>query len=143
MKRNVSLVTLVLIAAVVLSACGGAAGGSPAAAAKAWFDAFTQFDFNRMKDLTCEKEKATIEQGLSSLTSLGDVSQLKELLKIDVSGLKYEDKGVSGNSATVHISGNLRMEAFGQSQEQPIDEDVPMVNEGGGWKVCAGNLPGN
>ena len=71
-----------------------------------------------------------------------DIDALKQLFKIDVSGLKYEQKSVSGTQATVHISGKLKLEAFGQSQEQDLDEDVPVVNEGGAWKVCASSLPG-
>jgi len=143
MSKRLSAASIALIAAVVLAACGGGAAGGPAGATRAWFEAFTQFDFNKMKDLTCESEKSTIEEGLSFLGSADtDVSALKELIQIDVSGLSYEERNVSGNNASVHVAGKLKMSAFGQSQDQDVDEDIPVVNEGGAWKVCAASLPG-
>ena len=145
MKRTSVLVSMVLVAAVVLSACGG--GGSGAAgAAQAWFQAFAQLDVAKIKDLTCDQQKAAMEEAFSFLGGSSgnvDIDALKQLFKIDASGLKFEQKSVSGNQATVHVSGKLKVEAFGQTQEQELDEDVPVVNEGGAWKVCASNLPGS
>ena len=145
MKRNSVVVSMALLAAVILSACGGGGGGGAAGAAQAWFQAFSQLDVAKIKDLTCEAQKAAIEDALSVLGGGGaaDMEAIRQLFKIDVSGLKYEEKSVSGNQATVRISGKLKLEAFGQTQEQDLDEEVPVVNEGGAWKVCASNLPGN
>ena len=147
MKRISLVVSVVLVASVVMGACGGAGGAGAAGAAKAWFEAIAQLDLNKVKDLTCDKEKAALEQAFSFLGGAAsgetDLEALKELFQIDVSGLKYEEKNVSGNTATVHISGVLKVSAFGQSQDQNVDEDVPVVNEGGAWKVCAASLPGN
>ncbi len=148
MKRISLLVSMVLIATMVLSACGGGGGaGGAASAAKAWFDAFAQLDMNKMKDLTCDKEKATIEQALSFLSGTGgntDTQALKDLFKFDVSGLKFEEKSSSGGNAVVVVSGKIKVEAFGQSQEQDVNnEELPVVTEGGVWKVCAASLPGN
>ena len=142
MKRMSVVVSMALLAAVVVSACGG--GGGAASAAQAWFQAFSQLDIAKIKDLTCEAQKASIEDAFSVLGSSGaaDMEALRQLFKIDVSGLKYEEKSVSGSQATVRISGKFKLEAFGQSQEQELDEEVPVVNEGGAWKVCASGLPG-
>jgi hypothetical protein len=146
MKRVSLMVSVVMMAAVVLSACGGgAAGGGAAAAAKAWFEAFSQLDMAKVTDLTCEQQKQTIQESLAFLGGGGDVdlNQLKELFKIDVSGLTFTEKSVTGNTAVVTVSGKMKVEAFGQSQEQDVNnEDLPMVNEGGAWKVCAASLPG-
>jgi len=145
MKRISLVVSVVLVASVVMGACGGAGGGGAAGVAKAWFEAFSQLDLNKVKDLTCDEQKASLEQAFALLGGTGsdtDLEALKELLQIDVSGLKYEEKNVSGSTATVHISGVLKVSAFGQSQEQDINEDVPVVNEGGAWKVCTASLPG-
>jgi hypothetical protein len=132
---------MVIVLSLVLSACGGGAGAAGAAgAAKAWFDAFAQLDLAKIKDLTCDKEKSAMDQAFSVFSGAGgtDTQALKDLFKIDVSGLKFEDKG----QGTVHISGAMKLSAFGQSQDQNIDEDIPMVNEGGTWKVCGNTVPG-
>ncbi len=144
MNRKLTTASVVLIAAVVLAACGGGAGGSPSGAAKAWFEAFTQFDMAKMKDLTCASEQASIDDALSGLGGEGfDLEAMKELFQIDASGLNFQDQNVSGNDATVRVSGKLKVSVFGQSQEEDVDEEIPMVNEGGAWKVCTGGVPIN
>jgi len=144
MKRTSFVIALALVASVVVTACGGGGGGGAASAAKTWFEAFGQLDLNKVKDLTCEKEKGAIEQAFAFLGGGEvDLEALKEMFQIDVSGLQYEEKNVSGNNATVRISGALKVSAFGQSQDQDIDEEVPMVNEGGAWRVCASSVPIN
>ena len=144
MKRLSLVTVLVVVASLVLTACGGGgAGGNAVGAVKSWFEALSSLDLQKVVALTCEKERPTVEESFSFLSGSGtDLEALKQLFTIDASGLKYEDKGVSGNTATVHISGKLKVSAFGQSQEQDIDEDVPVVNEGGAWKVCATSVPG-
>jgi hypothetical protein len=144
MKRLSVVMIVVIVLGLLLSACGGGGGGAgPAAAAKSFFDAFTQLDFAKMKDLTCEAQKATMDEAAKAMSVAGDAAALKELIKIDTSGLKFEEKSVSGNNATVVITGKMKMEAFGQTQEQDLNsQELPMVNEGGAWKVCAaGGLP--
>ena len=143
MKRLSVVMIVVIVLSALLTACGGGGGAGPAAAAKSFFDAFTQLDFAKMKDLTCEAQKATMDEAAQAMSALGDSAALKELLKIDTSGLKYEEKSVSGDKATVVVTGKLKLEAFGQSQEQDLNgEELPMVMEGGAWKVCAaGGLP--
>jgi Ran GTPase-activating protein (RanGAP) involved in mRNA processing and transport len=135
---------VVIVMSAVLTACGGGGGGGagPTDAAKSFFAAFSQLDFAKMKDLTCEAQKATMDEAAQSLSALGDASKLKELLKIDTSGLKFEEKSVSGDKGTVVVSGKMKIEAMGQSQEQDVNnEELPMVKEGGAWKVCGGGLP--
>jgi hypothetical protein len=144
MKRLSVVMIVVIVLSSLLTACGGGGGGAgPAAAAKSFFDAFTQLDFAKMKDLTCEAQKSTMDEAAQAMSALGDPAALKELLKIDTSGLKYEEKSVSGDNATVVVSGKMKVEAMGQSQEQEMNnEELPMVKEGGAWKVCAaGGLP--
>jgi hypothetical protein len=143
MKRLSVVMIVVIVLSALLTACGGGGGAGPATAAKSFFDAFTELDFAKMKDLTCEAQKATMDEAAQAMSALGDSAALKELLKIDTSGLKYEEKSVSGDKATVVVTGKLKLEAFGQSQEQDLNgEELPMVMEGGAWKVCAsGGLP--
>ena len=143
MKRLSVVMIVVIVLSALLTACGGGGGGGAAAAAKSFFDAFSQLDFAKMKDLTCDAQKASMDQATQAMSALGDASALKDLLKIDTSGLKFEEKSVSGNNATVVVSGKMKIEAFGQSEEQEVkSEELPMVNEGGAWKVCgSGGLP--
>lgn len=142
MKRLSVVMIMVIVLSALLTACGGSGGAGPAAAAKSFFDAFTELDFAKMKDLTCEAQKSTMDEAANAMSALGDSAALKELLKIDTSGLKYEEKSVSGDKATVVVTGKIKVEAMGQSQDQDMNEDVPMVMEGGAWKVCAaGGVP--
>lgn len=144
MKRLSLITVVVVVASLVLAACGGGGGGGDAVGAvKSWFEALSSLDLQKVVGLTCEQERSAVEESFAFLSGSGtDLDALKQLFTIDASGLKYEDKGVSGNTATVHISGKLKVTAFGQAQEQDIDEDVPVVNEGGAWKVCATSMPG-
>lgn len=144
MKRLSVVMIIVIVLSALLTACGGGGGaGGAAAAAKSFFDALAQLDFAKMKDLTCDAQKASLDQAAQAMSALGDASALKELMKIDTSGLKFEEKSMSGDKATVVVSGKMTVEAFGQSEEQEVNnEELPMVNEGGAWKVCgAGGLP--
>ncbi|CAG0931052.1 hypothetical protein TFLX_01976 [Thermoflexales bacterium] len=144
MKRLSVVMIIVIVLSALLTACGGGAGGGgAAAAAKSFFDAFAQLDFAKMKDMTCEAQKKSIEDAMSMMGAGGDASALKDMLKIDTAGLKYEEKSVSGSNATVVVSGKLKLEMMGQAQEQDLDnQELPMVNEGGQWKVCGeGGIP--
>jgi hypothetical protein len=144
MKRLSVVMIAVIVLGLLLSACGGGGGGAggAAAAAKSFFDAFSQLDFAKMKDLTCDAQKASLDQATQAMSALGDAAALKELMKIDTSGLKFEEKSASGDNATVVVTGKLKVEAMGQSQEQEINgEELPMVKEGGAWKVCGSGLP--
>ena len=146
MKRVSLLVSLMLVASIVLAACGGAGGGgSPSATAKSWIEALTKFDFAAVKNLTCESQRAAIDSIQSSLeSSTGgvDLSELLAQMKFDLSGLTFAESNVSGNAATVTVSGKMKVTVFGIDQEQDFDSQaVEMVNESG-WKVCSNELTG-
>jgi predicted small secreted protein len=141
MKRLSVVMIVVIVLSALLTACGSGAGGGSgaAAAAKSFFDSFSQLDFAKMKDLTCDAQKPAIDQATQSMSALGDASKLKDLITIDTSGLKFDEKSVSGDKATVVVTGTMKVTAMGQSQDQPVNnEELPMVKEGGQWKVCGG-----
>jgi len=146
MKRVSLLVSMMLIASMVLAACGGGGGGGPSAAARDWFAAFSEFNFDRVKELTCSSQQAALDSALGAISGAGadfDLSQMAELIDIDFSGLNFAESNVTGDSATVDISGKLKVSFLGQSQEEDLTQSVPMVNENG-WKVCTtefGGLP--
>lgn len=144
MKRNLQLGSMVLVVLAVVAACGG--GGGPANTARDWFAAISSFDFNRVKELTCSEQQGALDQALGLFDGAGedfDLSALGELFEIDTSGLQFTESNVTETSANVQISGKLKITIFGQSEEQDVDQSVPMVNEGG-WKVCSSDfdLPG-
>jgi hypothetical protein len=143
-KRLSVVMIVVIVLSALLTACGGGGGGGgAAAAAKSFFDAFAQLDFAKMKDMTCEAQKKSIEEAMSMMSAGGDAAALKQMLKIDTSGLKFEEKSTSGSNATVVVSGKMKLEMLGKAEEQDVNnQELPMVNEGGQWKVCgAGGLP--
>ena len=144
MKRLAVVLVVIFVLSALLTACGGGGGGgSPAAAAKSFYDALTQLDFAKLKDLTCEAQKATMDETAKAMGAGGDMAALKDMFKIDTSGLKFEEKSVSGSNAVVVVSGKMKVQAFGESKEEDVNnQEIPMVNEGGQWKVCdAGGIP--
>lgn len=130
-KLLTSLVVGLLI--LVLAACGGGgASGSPTDAAKGFMEAIASLDEEAAKGYLCSAQAEAADEMTGSFDDA-------EGFTMDVSGLTYTAGEVSGNNATVTISGNIRMEMAGESNELPADTlfpELPMVNEGGSWKVC-------
>ncbi len=127
MKRVLSLVTIFLL--VSTAACS-AGGGSPDQAAKQWFEALAKGDENGLKDLTC----AAQQDSATGLTGL--LAGLGEEMELDVSDLSFETTEQSRDTASVQVTGKMKMSLLGQEQEEEADEAVPMVKEDGKWKVC-------
>lgn len=143
MKRVSIVVSVMLITSMILAACGGG-GGGPSAAAKDWFSAFSEFNFDRVKELTCASQQDALDTALGAITGAGagvDLQQLAELIDIDFSGLNFAESNVTASDATVNISGKLKVSFLGQAQEQDMAQTVPMVNENG-WKVCTTEFSG-
>ena len=141
MKRLTVVVIVLIVVGILMSACGGGGAGGPVGAVQSWLDGLTKFDFKAVTDLTCSAQRQQIEQSLSFFSSSGqDLSALKNLFTFDFSKLKFEEKSNDGKAATVHLSGSMSVTAFGQSQNQDMNEDVSVVNENGGWKVCGNPL---
>lgn len=135
---------VVLICGVlVLSGCSG--GGSAAIdATRAWFQALSELDFDKVMSLTCStpRVRTAVETALDPFIDLkGTLDALKG--QFDFSGLKFEEKNNNNQVATVHISGQMSLRALGQSEALEVFEDITLVNEQGTWRVCANplNLP--
>jgi len=127
MKRASSVVAVFLV--VLLVACGGG-GGSPDQVAKQWFEALATGDENALKDLTC----AAQQESITGVTGLFAGSG--EGLGLDISDLSFKTTEQSGDTASVQVTGKMKMTLLGAEQEQEIDEAIPMVKEDGKWKVC-------
>jgi len=50
--------------------------------------------------------------------------------------LSFKTTEQSGDTASVQVTGKMKMTFLGQEQEDEIDEAMPMVKEDGKWKVC-------
>ena len=127
MKRALLVVTVFLV--VLMTACGGG-GGAPDQAARQWFEALAKGDQDAMQNLTCADSQSSVTDAIGALASMAGS------VKIDISGLSFKTTEESGDTASVQVTGNIKVELLGQSAEEPIDEAMPMVKEGGNWKVC-------
>jgi hypothetical protein len=129
-------IAIVLVLVTLLAACGGG-GGSPVGVVKDFWKALTKFDIDKMKELTCSEYRSEMEEAFG-FAEMGDLSELADLMEFDVSGLKYEVVSESGDNAVVRVYGELKVTFFGQSESEQMDEEIPVVKEGGQWKVCGG-----
>ena len=126
MKRAWLVVIVFLV--VFLAACGGG-GGSPEQTARQWFDALGKGDENALKDLTCTAQH-------ESLAGVAGLLGTMEGGGLDVSGLSFKTTEQSGDTASVQVTGKLKVTLLGQAVEEAIDEAMPMVKEDGKWKMC-------
>jgi hypothetical protein len=140
MSRNPlnRLIVWITIGLLLLSACS--AGGSPAIeATRGWLQALADLDFKQVMELTCSNAKArdAIETRLEPFM---DIQETLQALKgqFDFSGLKFEEIGNDGRTATVRVSGKMLLKALGQSQALDVYENIAVAREGDNWKVCAG-----
>ncbi len=137
-NRSVYASALILMAlSFVLAACGGGGGGSgsPVDAAKAFLEATTKFDKDKVLSLVCKAEKDAMEKQFAGMPAL-PADQLKDL-KVDLSNVKLEVVSQSGDTAEIKGSGKMKITMAGQSQEQEVGggPNTIMKNEGG-WKYC-------
>ncbi len=141
-SRSVRLMLCGLAVLLVLAACS--AGGSPAIeSTRGWLQALADLDFKQVLALTCSTVRIRNEVELR-LDPLIDIQETLQSLKgqYDFSGLKFEELSNDGRTATVRLSGKLLLKVLGQEQVYEIYEDVGVVKENDGWKVCgnAANL---
>jgi hypothetical protein len=129
------VVVCLLVACAALTACGGVP--DPAETARVRLEALARFDLGKVKDLTCSEEQAQIDDALALFgSSVLDLGTINERLTVDVSGLKYEQTGASDVEAVVAVSGVVKISFQGQSAEETIAGEFPLVKENGVWKVC-------
>lgn len=131
--------TLLLLAGLLLlSACGGAGGGPAIDATRSWLQALTDLNFKQVIDLTCSNPKVRDDVQVR-LDPLIDIQGTLQSLKgqFDFSGLKFEELSNDGRTAQIRLSGKMALKALGQSQALDVYEDLTVVKEDDGWKVCA------
>ena len=125
---------------LLLNACG--AGGGPAIdGTRAWFQALADLNLDAVMELTCARSRVRTEIE-SKLAPFFDLKDTLAALKgqFDFSGLKFEEVSNDGKTATIHLTGKMWLKALGQSEALDVFEDITVVKEDSGWKVCANPL---
>lgn len=139
MKRLSISMAALLVLSVWLSACGTGSAGGAVGAVQNWLAAYAQYDSKGVIDLTCAAQKAQITEAVSSFSG-SDLATLKDLFAFDFSRLTFKENSNDGKAAVIHLGGQMTVKIFGQTQNQDMDQDVPVVFENSQWKVC-GSLP--
>lgn len=142
LSKRVLLITAMMIIALVSAACGGGGGGggsgSATDAAKTFFEALIKADGNALRGSLCAAQQAAItDEVVSSLaSSIGGTGA-----ELDTSGITYTLEGTN-----VVLGGTMKVSVQGQSVDVPMSQfplgSLPVVEEGGGWKVCINPLTG-
>lgn len=146
LKRVLLIVTLLTIA-LVSAACSGGGGGSGGGgagsatdAAKAFIDATFKGDFTALRNAVCESQRNTLTAEQEQAIKDG-LEQMGGIGNIDISGITYTQDG-----NTVKLGGNIKVSIQGASMDLPVDtmfaDGLPVVQEGGSWKVCPTDILG-
>ena len=119
MRRQLSiLMFLVVVAGLILSACGGGDGDDdPTGVVKDLFKAIEDKKLDKIADYACaaqkEEVRETFDFGAAMAEQLGgadaDADQILEMLTFKVSDLKVTEKSKSGDKAVVSVTGRLEM----------------------------------
>ncbi len=139
------LIAVLVLVAIVSAACGGGSSGGagkPEDAAKAFIEATFKGDFTALKNSVCDKLKgdltteaeATIKAGLEQMGGAGN---------LDTSAITYT---YDSANKSVTLGGTMKATVQGVSMDIPVDTmfpgGLPVVEEGGGWKVCPATVLG-
>ena len=143
------LLAIVLFIPILAAACsasgGGAAGGSDPAAVVS--DALTKVaaqDINGLAGLACAGQVDKIKSEFDLSGQLGsslpgvDASALASSITIDTSGVKVGTPAVSGDSATVPLTGSMKV-TFDKTKLLPIFKQV-MAAQGGSIQMTDDQL---
>ncbi|MGE4551776.1 MAG: hypothetical protein AB7D57_01610 [Desulfovibrionaceae bacterium] len=134
---------LVLLCVPMLSGCGqDDDAGRPADVARAAFERSLAMDVDGLLEVSCTKLKGEIESSREEVKlmteMMGSMGVRPKDIQFDFSGLTFEVLEQKPDSAMVHITGDMVMNAPGLGQDvQTQDETVRLVREGGAWKYCS------
>ena len=134
--RNARLLGVALAMMVLLAACGG---GGPSGVARDWLEASATGDGATTLKLTCREYREQMQMmgfltaGLGLMTGIDTQSA-----GLDMSDLKFTTTSQSGDSAVVHVEGEMIVSLLGAAMPQYVDSDLWLVKEDGDWVVCGG-----
>ena len=127
MRTFLIIFLTVMIATLLLTACGAQTGAAPANAVENYLNALVAKDANRLTTLSCGEWE---EDALLELDSFQAVTA-----RLD--GLACEQTGTDGETALVLCNGKII--ATYNEEDQELDLSVrtyQVVQEGGEWLVC-------
>jgi hypothetical protein len=136
MKKALILVciaTLVMTAGAALG-CGGGDGGSgmsPKEVADAYMRASLDLDVDAAYELMSEADKKNVSK--EQMAEMADASIMEG---IDFSYTIGEET-ISGDTATVEVTINVKDKASGESEE--MTDKLDLVKENGEWKIYFGD----
>jgi len=114
MKRLPKMFAVLIVASVVLSACGGGATADPVATVKAVMQAIQDKKFDSLPDYVCAEKKDEVTRQLDFRSSLGglgfDAQKLVDAMTFDLSGIQYAKASETGDKAVVTITGDMKMQ---------------------------------
>lgn len=127
MRTFLIIFLTVMVAALLLTACGAQTGDAPANAVEDYLNALVAKDANQLTTLSCGEWE---EDALLELDSFQAVTA-----RLD--GLACEQTGTDGETALVLCNGKII--ATYNEEDQELDLSVrtyQVVQEGGEWLVC-------
>ena len=115
MKRLNSLLAVLFVLSIVLTACGGGAA-DPAATVKSAMDAVTSKQFDKIADFACAAKKDQVKSQLNPAAQLANAGmdaattqQLLDSMTITLTGADFTKVSESGDKAQVKMTGKLSM----------------------------------
>jgi predicted small secreted protein len=104
------LLFVVVLLSLILAACGGGGGGDgdPVDVAKKVVEAIADLDTDEAKKYICSQHQADLPDAAAEFAELGvDPDEIGEIIQIEMSDMKYEEKSKDGDKAVVHVSGKV------------------------------------
>ncbi|MBN1965227.1 MAG: hypothetical protein JW910_11320 [Anaerolineae bacterium] len=127
MRKMSVLVVMAMLLSVLLAACGG--GGAK----------------GTVEDMIKAMEKRNADDLAKTLCSNADVQlsamaeMFGEISKIEFDDMKYDEVESSDDSATIHVTGTMKMEmelgGETMSEETSIDSDFVLAKQDGDWCI--------
>lgn len=128
------LMVLMILLATLLAGCNS--GISSDAAAKSFVNALFSGNAAGVRDVVCERAKPLItDESMSEMTGTA----------VDTSGLSYTVRDATDTTATVVVSGPIRIGTGDEQQEIDFStfgelSTLPAVVENSAWKICPAEI---
>ncbi len=120
---------ILTMTAIVLAACGGGAGGDPTATVREAFKRLEAKQFDQLAELACTDKKDEFAerfdlsgQMAASLPGV-DAQKVLDAISVSTTGLDVKEVSRSGNTAVVHVTGQLQLQ-FDQDKFKEILREV-------------------
>ena len=125
--RKISLILLILLANILLTACSTSNSDASAKAVETYLNALVAKDADRLPTLVCGEWE---DDALIELDSFQAVDA-----KLD--NAVCQQTGTDGSASLVHCTGNIVLTYNGEDQNLDLStRTYQVVQEGGDWLVC-------